>query len=330
MTLAAPGVPTGAPGAYRTEPLATTPGLGGLYARGAASSGTIAARRVLPGETPEPALPAVALRVEDVPTGPEVAARLAAYQRLVGERVGDALPAGFLHVLAFPVATALMVRGDFPLPLLGMVHVANAVTLARPVALGQLLTVDAWAQDLRPHRRGVTVDLVTEVRADGEGAYRGVSTYLARGVSLEATGTDGAEGTAGAHDAQEPAGSRPGFVPPLPTGRWRLPAGTGRAYAAVSGDRNPIHLSALSAKAFGFPRAVAHGMYTAARALAEVGTARGAAYDWTVRFAHPVLLPGTVDVAITPAADGAGDGHEYVGWDAWRARRHFAGTVVPR
>lgn len=32
-------------------------------------------------------------------------------------------------------------------------------------------------------------------------------------------------------------------------------------------DLNPIHLHALTAKAFGFPRALAHGMYTSARAF---------------------------------------------------------------
>ncbi|MGO1340962.1 MAG: MaoC/PaaZ C-terminal domain-containing protein, partial [Cellulosimicrobium funkei] len=147
-------------------------------------------------------------------------------------------------------------------------------------------------------------------------------------------------------DADGPAA----FVPPPPTARWALGAGTGRAYAAVSGDRNPIHTSALGAKAFGFPRAIAHGMYTAARALAEAGPGRGDAYDWTVTFAKPVLLPGTVDVALRPAGDvpaevldavwqvasavpdGAGDpgtGVTYQAWDG-KGRLHLAGRVTPR
>ncbi|MEK8226155.1 hypothetical protein NKG05_08895 [Oerskovia sp. M15] len=57
-------------------------------------------------------LPDVAYRVADVPTA-GLSDHLAAYQRLLGERVCDTLPAGYLHVLAFPLATALMVRGDF-------------------------------------------------------------------------------------------------------------------------------------------------------------------------------------------------------------------------
>ncbi|GII98525.1 MaoC dehydratase-like protein [Sediminihabitans luteus] len=312
-----------APAGTRVEILAEVPALGRSFARGAAGSAVDAARRTLPGAPGGLALPEVAYRVEHVATDlPDVAARLAAYRRVVGEPPPtgpvDHLPAGFLHVLGFPVATALMVRGDFPLPLVGLVHLANAVTLTRPVALGETLRVTAWAENLRPHRRGVQVDLVTEVATSGETAYRGVSTYLAKGFTLPDDVT--AAASSGTDDRRET------FVAPVPTARWRLDAGTGRAYGAVSGDRNPIHTSALGAKAFGFRRAIAHGMYTAARALAEVGPARGDAYDWSVEFATPVLLPGTVDVAITrgPA------GFDYVGWDARHGRPHLTGTVTPR
>lgn len=325
---------TGDGAVLHVETQPSLPGLGGLYARGAAASGRIAAGRALPalpvvgaGRSPSDGadaaggdqltLPGVAYRVPGVTTA-HLARHLHEYQRLLHEPVGDVLPAGYLHVLAFPLATAVMVRGDFPLPLLGMVHLANAVELREPVRLGDELEVRAWAENLRPHRRGVQVDLVAEVWRDVAGSpaarpvWRGVSTYLAKGFELpDAPATD-----------HEP---RPDWHPPLPTGRWALGPGTGRAYGAVSGDRNPIHLSALSAKAFGFPRAIAHGMYTAARALADVGHVRGDAYRWTVEFATPVLLPGTVDLAVSQE----GDGFEYVGWNARRGRRHFSGTVTP-
>lgn len=337
MTAAGPATSAGEP--LRVETLSTLPGLGGLYARGAASSGRIAAGRAMPGlpvigqarseGDGEPApltLPDVAYRVTAVPTA-DLAHHLHDYQRLLHEPVTDVLPAGYLHVLAFPLATAVMVRGDFPLPLLGMVHLANDVELRGPVVLGDVLEVRAWAENLRPHKRGVQVDLVAEVRRQAEPGsapvWRGVSTYLAKGFHLPwSDEADAPRDEAGADEDRAPAGT---WTPPLPTGRWALGPGTGRAYGAVSGDRNPIHLSALSAKAFGFPRAIAHGMYTAARALADVGHARGDAYRWTVEFASPVLLPGTVDVAVTPD----GGGFDYVGWNGGRRRQHFRGTVTP-
>ncbi|WP_069385471.1 MaoC/PaaZ C-terminal domain-containing protein [Cellulosimicrobium cellulans] len=361
---------TAAAAPARVETLPAVPGLGGLFARGVAGSGRMAAAARLPGGgSRDLALPEVTYRVAGVatgdgaePGGPGTEEHLARYAEVVGEAPGDTLPAGYLHVLGFPLATAVMVRGDFPLPLVGMVHLANSVSLVRPVRLGDSLEVRAWAQDLRPHRRGVQVDLVTEVsvertddeRAAGSGlpattlAYRGVSTYLAKGVRLpDGSAPDGssANGTAnGSTDGTD------AFVPPLPTARWTLGAGTGRTYAAVSGDRNPIHTSGLGAKAFGFPRAIAHGMYTAARALAEAGPGRGETYDWTVTFAKPVLLPSTVDVAIRPVGavpaevqdavgqvpaalpDGAGDvatGLAYQAWDR-QGRLHLSGRVTPR
>lgn len=311
--------------------LATVPGLGGLYARGVASSVWIAAAtRIGRAITSLPDVVYVAHGVR------ADADHLTAYQHLLGESASDVLPAGFVHVLAFPVATALMVRGDFPLPLAGMVHLANRIEQLRPVALEEDLDVRAYARDLRPHRAGTQVELVTEVRVPGgsrggELAWRGTSTYLAkgtrldRGIRLHPDSVDPGD----AESDGERAGRHgsPPWTPPVPTAQWRLAGDVGRRYAAVSGDRNPIHLSALSAKALGFPRAIAHGMYTASRALAGVGAARTDAFTWTVEFASPVLLPGTVTVRITP--DDASPAHTYQAWNAHGARLHLEGTVTP-
>lgn len=322
-------VPGAAPGPEQVVTLPRVPALGGLYARGAA--GAVRTRATGGVRLSSRALPQVTYVVDDVRADAD---HLTAYQHLLHEPATDRLPAGFVHVLAFPVATALMVRDDFPLPLLGMVHLANRVEQHRPLTLGERATVRAWAADLRPHRTGTQVDLVTEVAAGGEVAWRGVSTYLAKGVRLpDADATPDLE--------------RPAFVPPVRTGRWELPADVGRRYAAVSGDRNPIHLSPVTARAFGFRRAIAHGMYTASRALADVGAARGDAFTWAVEFASPVLLPSTPDVRVarTPAdghghADGheAGDvvragnkdGHSVTVWHPRTGRLHLTATVHPR
>lgn len=302
-----------------TVDLPELPRLGGLFAKGAAGSF---------GKRPGGAvrLPDVVYRVADVDTT-GAAEHLGQYQHLLGEPSSDVLSAGFLHVLAFPLATAVMVRGDFPLPLLGLVHLKNVARVLRPVRLGDRLEVRAWAENARAHRRGVQVDLIAEVLVDGVLAYRGVSTYLAKGFSVP-------DDAAASAEASTP---REEWVAPLPTARWQLGSGTGRAYGAVSGDQNPIHTSSLGARAFGFPRAIAHGMYTAARALAEVGPVRrGEAYEWTVEFFKPVLLPGTVDVAIRytddadPTATTAADeGFVFDGWRSGKNTRHFRGTVTP-
>lgn len=277
------------------------PGLGGLYVRGAASSGRLSVSRRL--DRAPTSLPDVEYVVRSVHASAD---HLTEYQHLLGESASDALPAGFVHVLAFPVATALMARADFPLPLAGLVHLSNRVVQSRALSLGDTLELRASATNLRGHRTGTQVDLVTTVSADDEVAWRGVSTYLARGVFLRGEGPD----------------ERSGWTAPTPTGQWVLAADTGRRYAAVSGDHNPIHLSSLAARAFGFPRAIAHGMYTASRALASVGAARTDAFDWSVEFAKPVLLPSTVNVRIAPSDRG-------FSFAAWTKVPHLTGSVTP-
>ncbi len=304
----------------RTVDLPEAPALGSLYRRAltAAARGAVVGRLGSRAGAPlsGPAvLPDVAYAVRGVRADAD---RLTAYQHLLGEPGTDALPAGFVHVLAFPVATALMARDDFPLPLLGLVHLANRVEQRTELQLGDVLHVRAWASGLRAHASGTQVDLVTEVGTDGEIAWRGVSTYLAKGVRLAAQDADGRHGA---------APERPPFEPPVPTASWRLPADTGRRYAAVSGDVNPIHLWAPAARAFGFHGAIAHGMYTAARALAAVGAARGGSFTWSVEFAAPVVLPATVAVRV--ATDGPGAGHGLTVWDPRRGRPHLTGAVAP-
>jgi len=297
-------VTTGAPAAEVVLP--RVPALAGLYGRGLLASARLG---VTGGVRPASrAVPDVSYVVDDVRADAD---HLTAYQHLLHEAATDALPAGYVHVLAFPVAMALMVRPDFPLPLLGMVHLANRVEQRRPLTLGDRLAVRAWARGLRPHRSGTQVDLVTEVTSDDEVAWQGVSTYLAKGVRLP--------------DAPHDDSERPSFTPPVRTGRWELPADVGRRYAAVSGDRNPIHLSPVTARALGFRRAIAHGMYTASRALRDVGAARGDAFTWSAEFAAPVLLPGVVDVRV--ARDG--DGHAFTAWHPRTGRLHLTATVTP-
>ena len=272
-----------------------------LLARGLARAATGGAKAA--GRLPDVVLVRRGVRAD--------AAVLAAYLQLVGEEVRDVLPAGYLHTLTFPLTTAMLARPDFPLPALGMVHLANRVELRRAVGVDEVLDARVHAEALVPHRRGAAVDVVAELATDGDVVWRGVSTYLAKGVRVPG--------------ADRPADAgRPEWHVPSPTGLWRLGADVGRRYAAVSGDRNPIHTSRLAARAFGFPRPIAHGMFTAAKALADVGPAgRGDAYAWEVEFATPVLLPASVSVRVAPDAAG---GFTFA---AWSRKPHLLGTVRP-
>jgi acyl dehydratase len=84
-----------------------------------------------------------------------------------------------------------------------------------------------------------------------------------------------------------------------------VPESCGRRYAAIAGDLNPIHQHALLARPFGFKRAIVHGTWTLARALAIAGLPRSAAFNLNARFRRPVSLPSDVMVRAW-----AGDGEQ--------------------
>ncbi|WP_411376381.1 MaoC family dehydratase [Arthrobacter sp. MPF02] len=293
--------------------LGDMPSLSKLYVNAAAQ----AARRRLLGAQDSAVLPAANHEVRGVTVD---VANLTAYQHLLGETASDVLPAGFLHALAFPVAMSVMNRDDFPLPLLGMIHLRNSVEQRSPVLFSDALDITAGVQNLRGHRAGTQVDVVAEIRLAGKDdlTWRGISTYLAKGVFLP--GID--KPSAGSAKAE--------FVAPDPTAVWQLGVDAGRAYAAVSGDFNPIHLSVLSARALGLRSSIAHGMYLASRALADVGSVRGDSFMWDVEFDAPVFLPCRVALGISSeeGSSGAWELSRFVAWNPRSGRRHFSGTVA--
>jgi acyl dehydratase len=266
------------------------------------------------------ALPAPLLGRRDGQTVPDVRYRLAgqtlevdhlaAYERVCGFPVTDSVPPTYLHVLAFPVTVEVMTRPDFPFSLLGLIHLRNVITVLRPVTAGETVDFEVGAESLRDHAAGRVVDLAVTAAVDGQPVWTGRSTYLRR------AGPGGRRAPSRHADVETSEQRVPALV--------RAPEDIGRRYAAVSGDRNPIHLFGAAAKAFGFRTAIAHGMWLKARTLAMLHPRLPAApYTVDVTFKTPVFLPSTVAVFTRrlPA-----------GWDldvraAGDGRPHLSGTV---
>lgn len=267
-----------------TLTFAATPDLRLLYAKALANGGI---RRRVAGRP----LPEVTARQPSVLVDRD---RLLDYQRLCGFGASATLPVSYPHLLAFRLQVAIMSRRDFPLRLLGLVHVENSVTWTRPLTLDDVLDLTVHATCLRGHRRGRLVDLVAEATCAGAVVWRGVSTYLHRDQGDPAAPAPSAPAPA-APDVEHLTG-RPGGV------TLRFGAGSGRRYAAVSGDLNPIHLHPLTARALGFPSTVAHGMYAYARVLAALGPRlppTGASAVW---FRRPVPLPSSAVLKVSDDA----------------------------
>jgi acyl dehydratase len=203
--------------------------------------------------------------------------RLAAYDRVCSFALRDRLPATYPHMLAFPLHLALMTDSRFPFPAIGLVHIYNRITQHRPIDVGESLSIRVWATPITAHPRGQQFSICSEARCAEELVWEEESTNLRRGE-----GGDG-EAPDVPSDDDEPV-----------TSTWRLPGDLGRRYGAVSGDLNPIHIHPLTARLFGFPSAIAHGMWTKARCLAALEPRLPDRFSVEVAFRKPILLPATV------------------------------------
>jgi hypothetical protein len=253
------------------------------------------------------ALPDTVLTREDVEVSRDA---LRAYDEVCGFRLSDAAPPTYLHILAFPLAMELMTSGDFPFKVMGLVHIGNRIEQRRAVQAGERVDLRVHAEGLSDHDRGRQFDVVSEAFADGVSVWLEHSTYLRR------EGGSSSSSSAKSRSSEPPAG---GAV-------WRIPGDAGRAYAGVSGDRNPIHLNGLSARMFGQPKPIAHGMWLKARCLAALEGRVPEASTTSVRFKLPVPLGSKV--AFTSSATDGG-GREFALASARDGRPHLSGSVEP-
>lgn len=255
-------------------------------------------------------MPDTELVLERVEVDPD---RLAAYCRVCGFTLRDTLPPTYPHILGFPLQLGIMTGEDFPFGAVGLVHIANRIRQHRPLRLAEPLELRVRSGELRPHPKGRQFSLVTQARVGAELVWDSESTMLRRG-----SGREEERGEADHFAAIDFAA-----LPPL--AEWQLGGDLGRRYGGVSGDRNPIHMHSLTAKPLGFPSAIAHGMWTKARALAGLEGDLPDALEVEVRFKRPILLPARASFA-SAREEGR---IAFAVRDALRGTPHLDGLLAP-
>jgi acyl dehydratase len=294
-----------------TEQLSASPGLAPLYVRAVLGP-------VLPGGGDE--LPDRRLEVRDLEVDRD---HLAAYDRVCGFRLGDELPATYPHVLAFPLAMRLMTDRSFPFSLLGLVHVSNRIDQRRPLRADEPVGLRVWAEGLRPHSRGRQFDLVAEAEVDGDLVWSDRSTYLRRGEGASQGSSKRERDDDRERDDNPERDDDRERQEPIAT--WNVLGDVGRRYAEVSGDRNPIHLHALSARLFGVRGPIAHGMWMKARCLAGLEGRLPAASRAEVRFSSPMRIPAKAEFGARQVGGGWRVALRSQGSD----RPHLTGSIEP-
>jgi hypothetical protein len=208
---------------------------------------------------------------------------LAAYSDICGAAPGATLPIAYPHLLAMPLHLAMLGAEAFPVKLFGLVHVQNRIAMREPLSAEEPAEIRCWIEGHRDSERGQEFDLHTEYVVGGQPRWDETCTFLAR----RRAPAGGAKTTTG---PKPPEGGPDAMA--VKSSSFRAPAGLGRRYGFISGDVNPIHMSDLTAKAFGFPRAIAHGMWSLGRLASDFDAAQfNGGCELTVSFKLPIFMP---------------------------------------
>jgi acyl dehydratase len=232
-------------------------------------------------------LPARTVTVDELPID---RANVAEYADVTGLRYADTVPLTYPFALTFPTMMSLVTGFDFPFAAMGSVHIEDQITQYRPIKVTDTVNIAVHAENLREHRKGLLVDLVTDVSVGNEVAWHQVTTFL--------------------HQQRTSLSDEPKPLPqkqpklPAPKAILRITPGQIRRYATVGGDHNPIHTNSVGAKLFGFPTVIAHGMFSAAAVLANLEARLPDAVTYSVRFGKPVLLPASAGLYVDQVQDG--------------------------
>jgi hypothetical protein len=209
---------------------------------------------------------------------------LAAYSEICGAATGATLPIAYPHILAMPLHLAMLGAEAFPVKLFGLVHVQNRIAMREPLSAEEPAEIRCWIEGHRDTERGQEFDLHTEYVVADQPRWDETCTFLARRRSPAGAGKTTTGLRPPEHGADAVA---------VKSSSFRAPAGLGRRYGFLSGDVNPIHMSDLTAKAFGFPRAIAHGMWSLGRLASDFEPAQfNGGCELSVSFKLPIFMPG--------------------------------------
>ncbi|MCZ0731028.1 MaoC/PaaZ C-terminal domain-containing protein [Mycolicibacterium iranicum] len=247
----------------------------------------LAAAGALPFVPRGDTLPTRTLTVEDLGIDP---ANVADYAAVTGLRFDNAVPLTYPFALTFPTVMQLITGFDFPFAAMGSVHLENHITQYRPIAVTDTVSVAVRAENMREHRRGLLVDILTDVKVGNELAWQQVTTFLHQ------------QRTSLSDEPKPPPQKQPKLPPP--NAILSITPSQIKHYASVGGDHNPIHTNGIAAKLFGFPTVIAHGMFSAAAVLANIEGQLPDAVKYSVKFAKPVVLPARAGLYVDRTADG--------------------------
>lgn len=195
------------------------------------------------------------------------------------------LPPLVLQIAAAPLHMSIMADRAFPFRPFGIVHQSQRIEQWRTLNASASYDFRVFTSETREERRGISFGLITEAKQEGTLVWRSDVRILSLSRAPVKSG----------HTSR----SRDELAEPTPSYCESIfvPEPTGRDYARIASDYNPVHIHAWLARPFGFRRAIAHGTWTLARALFLTGLPASPRYLLEARFLRPVDLPSTIVVS---------------------------------
>lgn len=221
------------------------------------------------------------------------------------------IPASCLQTLFIGILGRYITSDFFPINPMGLIQTEQSFTSIQPVFMEEPLDLSCTLQDMTRTKKGIFTRFCLKIHRKNILVWEGTSTYLTR---------DRTPGMVRGKKKQDR---------PLPAQiTIQVPENTGRRYARVSGDYNPHHLFHATARLIGFKRAIAHGMWSLARALAALEKTITFSHPFAVKaaFKLPIFMPATLTLGYEKIAAAPGQ-VAFELRDADKGLPHLKGTL---
>ncbi|MEL6251910.1 MAG: MaoC/PaaZ C-terminal domain-containing protein [Bacteroidota bacterium] len=203
-------------------------------------------------------------------------AKMQAFADFLGSE--NKAPLSYLYCLAQRAQIAVMLEKEFTIALPGMVHLENILEEFALWSPEKAFQIEVSIEVEYKHEGALIPRCQVDFIQDAKKVASCSSVYMARRKSKIS-----------GKKKETPIQS---FPDSILTQAWEIAGNTGRGYAKVSGDSNPIHTHGFLAKLMGFKRPIAHGWYMTSRAVIAAETSLEKEIKRIeVAFYSPVFLP---------------------------------------
>jgi hypothetical protein len=221
----------------------------------------------------------------------------------------------YIQTLSLPLQLEMMVNKLFPFSPMGIVHLANQIIVKRLPSQSEAMDLTTYFGDIYFHKKGWLFEVITIAnstcgKSSGGEQVKASSFYLARekhsDIDIKSKlqckqAPNWIIDACANNDIVSNVGYADGVYESKSTNEsLNFTNNIGRKYANISGDYNPIHLHAISAKLFGFKKAIVHGMFS--KALVVSGVAQKhpfykGAFEIDTVFKQAISLPAQTSLS---------------------------------